>query len=198
MIRKVLLAAAFSVAFLAAGCDGFGPPKSPFHGVDVTGADIKGELRLTDHTGKPRTLADFRGKVVAIFFGYTQCPDVCPTTLADMAQVMQLLGPDAQRVQVLFVTVDPKRDTRELLAQYVPAFNPTFLGLYGTQAETDKVTKDFRIYAQERAGAKPGTYTVDHTAQTLVFDREGRLRLMLPYGLEAAKVASDLRLLLNN
>src|SRR5204863_9802396 len=113
-------------AWVPAGCDL--SPKSPFHGLDVTGANLGGELRLTDHNGQERTLASFRGKVVAVFFGYTQCPDVCPTTLADMANAMKLLGPDAERVQVLFVTVDPKRDTKDLLAQYVPAFNPTFLG----------------------------------------------------------------------
>jgi protein SCO1/2 len=196
--RRFLALAALPAALLAAGCDKiFTPARSPFHGVDVTGADMKGELRLKDHTGKERTLADFRGKVVALFFGYTQCPDVCPTTLADMANAMQLLGADAQRVQVLFVTVDPKRDTPELLAQYVPAFNPDFLGLYGDANATAKVTKDFKIYAQERAGSQPGTYTMDHSAQTLVFDREGRLRLLLPYGLEAAKIAGDFKVLLN-
>jgi protein SCO1/2 len=196
--RRFLAFAALPAALLAAGCDKiFTPARSPFHGVDVTGADMKGELRLKDHTGKERTLADFRGKVVALFFGYTQCPDVCPTTLADMANALQLMGPDAQRVQVLFVTVDPKRDTPELLSQYVPAFNPDFLGLYGDAAATAKVTKDFKIYAQERAGSQPGTYTMDHSAQTLVFDREGRLRLLLPYGLEAAKIAGDFKVLLN-
>ena len=196
--RRFLALAALPAALLAAGCDRiFTPARSPFHGVDVTGADMKGELRLKDHTGKERTLADFRGKVVALFFGYTQCPDVCPTTLADMANAMQLLGADAQRVQVLFVTVDPKRDTPELLAQYVPAFNPDFLGLYGDANATAKVTKDFKIYAQERPGSQAGTYTMDHSAQTLVFDREGRLRLLLPYGLEAAKIAGDFKVLLN-
>jgi protein SCO1/2 len=196
--RRFLAFAALPAALLAAGCDKiFTPARSPFNGVDVTGADMKGELRLKDHTGKERTLADFRGKVVALFFGYTQCPDVCPTTLADMANALQLMGPDAQRVQVLFVTVDPKRDTPELLAQYVPAFNPDFLGLYGDANATEKVTKDFKIYAQQRAGSQPGTYTMDHSAQTLVFDREGRLRLLLPYGLEAAKIAGDFKVLLN-
>jgi protein SCO1 len=195
---RLTLAAVLLVAVLGAGCDKvFAPPRSPFHGVDVTGAPTGGELKLTDHTGKPRSLADFRGKVVAVFFGYTQCPDVCPTTLSDMANAMQVLGADAQRVQVLFVTVDPKRDTPELLSQYVPAFNPNFLGLYGDAAATAKVTKDFKIYAQERAGAQAGTYTMDHSAQTLVFDREGRLRLLFPYGLEAAKIAADLKVLLN-
>ena len=200
MIRRRFLAVATLPGVLfAAGCDRiFAPLKGPFHGVDVTGTDLKGELRLRDHTGKDRSLADFRGKVVALFFGYTQCPDVCPTTLSDMANAMQLLGADAQRVQVLFVTVDPKRDTPELLSQYVPAFNPGFLGLYGDASATARVTKDFKIYAQERPGSQPGTYTVDHSAQTLVFDREGRLRLMLPYGLEPAKIAADLKVLLNS
>jgi protein SCO1/2 len=197
--RSALFAAASLAAMLATGCDRlFTPAKSPFHGVDVTGADMKGELRLKDHTGKERTLADFHGKAVALFFGYTQCPDVCPTTLADMANAMQLLGADAERVQVLFVTVDPRRDTPELLASYVPAFNPNFLGLYGDAAATAKVTKDFKIYAQERPGGTPGTYTMDHSAQTLVFDREGRLRLLLPYGLEPAKIAGDIKVLLNS
>jgi protein SCO1/2 len=197
--RAFTLAAATLAALLASGCDRlFTPARSPFHGVDVTGADMGGQLRLKDHTGKERTLEDFRGKVVALFFGYTQCPDVCPTTLSDLGNAMRLLGPDAERVQVLFVTVDPKRDTPELLAQYVPAFYPTFLGLYGDANATAKVAKDFKIYAQERPGATPGTYTVDHSAQTLVFDREGRLRLLLPYGLEAAKIAGDLKVLLNS
>ena len=190
-------AAAILCAVLAAGCDRLGGSKTPFKSVDVTGAPMGGELRLTDHNGKPRSLADFRGKLVLVNFGYTQCPDVCPTTLADLASARKKLGADASQVQVLFVTVDPKRDTPELLSQYVPAFNPDFLGLYGDANATAKVTKDFKIYAQERAGSQPGTYTMDHSAQTLVFDREGRLRLLLPYGLEAAKIASDFRVLLN-
>ena len=197
--RSVLVAAASLAAMLATGCDKlFTPAKSPFHGVDVTGADMGGELRLKDHTGKERTLADFRGKAVALFFGYTQCPDVCPTTLSDMANAMQLLGADAGRVQVLFVTIDPRRDTPELLASYVPAFNPDFLGLYGDAAATARVTKDFKIYTQERPGSTPGTYTMDHSAQTLVFDPAGRLRLMLPYGMEPAKIAGDIKVLLNS
>jgi protein SCO1/2 len=188
-----------AAALGAAGCkDMFAPPKSPFHGVDVTGADMGADFHLTDHSGKARSLADFRGKAVAIFFGYTHCPDVCPTTLSDMASALQILGTDAARVQVLFVTVDPRRDTPELLRQYVPAFNPTFLGLYGDATATAKVTRDFKIYAQERPGKESGQYTLDHSAQTLVFDRQGRLRLLLPYGIEAAKIASDLRVLLES
>jgi len=186
-------------ALVAAGCDKLLPgPTTPFNGVDITGSDLGPDFRLTDHNGKERTLADFRGKVVAMFFGYTHCPDVCPTTLSDFATALKALGPDAGRVQVLFVTVDPKRDTPELLRNYVPAFNPTFLGLYGDAAATSKVTKDFKIYAAERPGKTPDSYTVDHSAQSLVFDPKGRLRLMLAYGTPGDKIASDLKILLNS
>jgi protein SCO1/2 len=183
---------------LLAGCDRLASSKTPFKGVDVTGAPMGGELRLTDHNGKPRTLADFRGKVVVVTFGYTQCPDVCPTTLSDLSSAVKKLGPDAAAVQVLFVSVDPRRDTPELLRQYVPAFNPDFLGLYGNKADTLKATKDFKVFTQERAGKSAESYTVDHTAQSFAFDRTGRLRLVLSYGMTPDAMASDLRLLLNS
>ena len=196
--RRALLGLALA-AFATAGCDMLLPgSKTPFNGIDITGADLGPDFRLTDHNGKDRSLADFRGKVVTMFFGYTHCPDVCPTTLSDMAQAVKLLGPDGARVQVLFVTVDPKRDTPELLRNYVPAFNPAFLGLYGDAAAQAKVTQDFKIYAAERPGKTPESYTVDHSAQSLVFDTKGRLRLMLPYGTAGDKIASDLRVLLNS
>ena len=180
-----------------AGCDKlFAPPKSSFHAIDVTGGEMGGELHLTDHNGRPRSLADFRGKAVVLFFGYTHCPDVCPTTLSDLARAMRLLGADAARVQVLFVTVDPKRDTAELLRQYVPAFDPSFLGLSGDAAATAKVTKDFRVYAQERPGQSPESYTVDHSAQAFVFDPQGRVRLLMAYGSAPEAIASDLKKLL--
>ena len=191
-------AAAILVAVLAAGCDRLGGAKSPFKAIDVTGTPIGGELRLTDHNGKPRTLADFRGKVVLVNFGYTQCPDVCPTTLADLASAMKKLGPDASRVQVLFVTVDPKRDKPELLREYLPAFDKSFLGLYGDADATKNVEKDFKIYAAERPGKTPDTYTVDHAAQTFVFDRQGKLRLVMGYGMAPEAIASDVRILLNS
>jgi protein SCO1/2 len=198
MKRRALLGLALA-AFAAAGCDKLLPgAATPFNGVDITGSDLGPDFRLTDHNGTPRTLADFRGKVVALFFGYTHCPDVCPTTLSDMAKALQILGPDAPRVQVLFVTVDPKRDTQELLRNYVPAFNPSFLGLRGDAAATARVTKDFKIYAAERPGKTPESYTVDHSAQSLVFDTKGRLRLMLAYGTPGDKIASDFRILLNS
>lgn len=192
------VAALAAAMILAAGCDKLLPAKSPFKGIDVTGAQAAGELKLNDQYGKPRSLADFRGKVVVVSFGYTQCPDVCPTTLSDLASAMKKLGADASRVQVLFVTVDPKRDTPELLRQYVGAFNPDFLALYGDAAATARATKDFKVYAQERPGKEPGSYTVDHSAQTFAFDREGRLRLMFGYGTAPEAIASDLRILLNS
>jgi protein SCO1 len=191
------VAAAILCAVMAAGCERLGGSKTPFKAVDVTGAPMGGELRLTDHNGKPRSLADFRGKVVLVNFGYTQCPDVCPTTLADLAAAMRKLGADASQVQVLFVTVDPKRDKPELLRQYLPAFDASFLGLYGDEDATKKVTRDFKIYAQERPGRTPETYTVDHAAQTFVFDKQGKLRLVMGYGMPPDAIASDLRLLLN-
>ena len=198
MNRRALLGLA-AAALALAGCDKLAPgSRTPFNGVDITGSDLGPDFRLTDHNGKERSLADFKGKAVAMFFGYTHCPDVCPTTLSDMANALKALGPDGQRVQVLFVTVDPKRDTPELLKGYVPAFNPTFLGLYGDAAATAKVTKDFKIYAAERPGKTPESYTVDHSAQTLVFDAKGKLRLMLAYGTPGDKIASDLRILLNS
>jgi protein SCO1 len=191
----IALACALS---LVTACDRLASSKTPFNGVDVTGAPIGGELRLTDHNGKPRTLADFRGRVVVVTFGYTQCPDVCPTTLADLSSAVKKLGADASRVQVLFVTVDPKRDTPELLRQYVPAFNPEFIGLYGDADATLKATKDFKVYAQERTGKSGESYTVDHTAQSFAFDRNGKLRLVFGYGTSSDAMASDLRLLLNS
>ena len=184
--------------FALAGCDRIASSKTPFQGIDVTGASMGRELTLTDHNGTPRTLADFRGKVVVVTFGYTQCPDVCPTTLSDLASAVKRLGADAALVQVLFVTVDPKRDKPELLKQYVPAFDPGFLGLYGDAAATRKATSEFKVYAQEHAGKTADSYTFDHTAQTFAFDKEGRLRLVFGYGATPEAMASDFRLLLNS
>ena len=198
-VPRALAAALAAAALLLGGaCDSVFAPKSPFKGVDVTGSAIGDDLRLTDHYGKARSLADFRGKVVVVSFGYTHCPDVCPTTLADLSAAVRRLGSDAARVQVLFVTVDPKRDTPELLRQYVPAFNADFLGLAGDAEATAKVTRDFHVYAQERPGKSDDSYTVDHSAQTFVFDREGRVRLVLAYGSAPADIASDLHILLRS
>jgi protein SCO1 len=183
----------FLAAFALAGCGGSRPS---FKNTDVTGADYGKDFALTDHTGKVRRLADFRGKAVVMFFGYTRCPDVCPTTLAELKAVKDQLGEDGKRLQVLFVTVDPERDTQGLLANYVPAFDPSFLGLYGDSVATARVAKDFRVFYQKSPGKTPDSYTVDHTAGSYVFDPQGRLRLFVRHG-NAANLAADVRILLN-
>jgi protein SCO1/2 len=180
---------------LVLGC----APEAPkFRSTDITGADFGRELALTGHDGKPRVLADFRGKAVVVFFGFTHCPDICPTTLADAAQVMKALGKDAERVQVLFVTVDPERDTPELLAKYVPAFDARFLGLTGDPASVQKAAKEFKIYYEKRAGKTPGEYSVDHSAQSFVLDPQGRLRLFVRHDRIAQDLAEDLRTLIRS
>ncbi len=181
-----------SAALALAGCNASGPS---FKNADITGADYGKDFALTDHTGKKRTLADFRGKVVVVFFGYTRCPDVCPTTLAELRAVKEQLGEDGKKLQVLFVTVDPERDTPKLLANYVPAFDPSFLGLYGDPAATAKVAKDFKVFYQKVPGKTPESYTVDHTAGSYVFDAQGRLRLFARYG-NAANLVADIQTLL--
>ncbi|MGZ5035722.1 MAG: SCO family protein [Usitatibacter sp.] len=192
------IAAAIACAALLGACDQLAGSRSPFKGVDVTGSPIGRELRLTDHNGQPRSLEDFRGKVVAVTFGYTQCPDVCPTTLSDLSSAVKKLGEDGSRVQVLFVTVDPKRDKPELLKEYVPAFNPAFLGLYGDAAATKRATSEFKVYAEERPGKTAESYTVDHTAQTFLFDTHGKLRLVETFGATPEAMASDMKVLLNS
>jgi len=180
---------------MLSGCD-LAQTKSGFNAIDITGANYATDFRLTDPTGNVKTLADFKGKVVLLFFGYTHCPDVCPTTLADAARAVKQLGNDGKRVQVLFVTLDPKRDTPQVLAQYVPAFNPDFLGLYGDEATIRKTAKDFHVFYEERSGAAQDEYSIDHTAGTLVFDPQGRLRLFINYGMTAEKISADLQKLL--
>ena len=177
-------------SLLLAGCDG-GPQ---FRSTDITGVDYGRSLELTDHTGRARKLEDFRGKAVVLFFGFTHCPDVCPTTLADVAQAVTQLGPDSQRVQVLFVTVDPERDTREALAKYVTAFDPGFLGLYGDEAATRKAAQEFKIYFEKRKAGD--SYSVDHSGQSYVIDPQGRLRLLVRPERIGADLAPDLRTLL--
>ena len=178
-----------------AGCDTTAKVEA-FKSTDITGADFGKDFQLTDHNGKPRTLADFKGKLVVLFFGYTHCPDVCPTTLAELALVLKQLGEDDKKVQVLFVTVDPERDTPQLLAQYVPSFNWSFLGLYGDAAATAAVAKEFKIVYQKVAGSSPENYTMDHSAGTYVFDQSGRLRLFVSYGQGATVLSHDIRILL--
>ncbi len=168
---------------------------SPFKASDVSAKFAQANFHLYDATGKPRSLSDFRGKAVALFFGYTHCPDICPSTLADMAQVMGMLGKDADKVQVLFVTLDPERDTRELLAQYLPAFYPTFLGLSGDAQATDAAAKAFDITHQKRP-AKGGGYTLDHSVGTYLIAPGGKPILLAPFGQRAGLLVQDIKLLL--
>ncbi|MDO8292934.1 MAG: SCO family protein [Gallionella sp.] len=179
---------------LLAGCE---KPKlpSPFHASDIGAMFTEADFRLTDHNGKTRTLADFRGKAVVLFFGYTHCPDVCVTTLADLAQVMQLLGKDADKVQVLFITVDPERDKPELLAQYAPAFHPSFLGLYGDAQATAQAAKAFYVAYEKRPTASG--YNMDHTVGAFLVDPKGKVRLRAPLAQRTDWLADDIRLLLN-
>ena len=196
MKKLMTVALVAALAVLGAGCDKLKDKPPAFHNTDVTGVDYAKGFTLTDHTGKQRTLEDFRGKLVVMFFGYTQCPDVCPTTMSEMAAVMKELGPSAEDVQVLFVTVDPERDTQELLSHYVPAFDKRFIGLYGNAEQTAKVAKEFKVFYAKQPGADPGSYTVDHTAGSFVFDRQGQLRLFIRHNQGPAIIAHDLRQLL--
>lgn len=175
---------------------GDGGANAGFASTDITGANYAKGFQLTDHTGAPRSLADYRGKVVTLFFGYTQCPDVCPTNLLGMAEVMRQLGPDADRLQVLFITVDPERDTQALLAEYVPAFDKRFTGLYGDASTTAAVARDFKVFYQKQGDTKGSAYTVDHSTGTYVFDPQGRLRLYVKHGEKPEVIAGDLRKLL--
>lgn len=169
-----------------------GNKASGFVGTDITGADFPKPLALTDHNGKKRTMDDFKGKVVTLFFGYTHCPDVCPTTMSDLKQTMKLLGDKADQVQVVFVTVDPERDTQAVLAQFVPSFDPRFIGLWGSLQETAETLGNFKIYYSKVESKTKGDYTIDHSAGMYVFDKTGKIRLYLDYGQKPADIASDL------
>jgi protein SCO1 len=174
-----------------AGCDGGGPQ---FRSTDITGAPYGHTLELADHTGKPRRLEDWRGKAVVLVFGFTHCPDVCPTTLADIALALKELGPDAERVQVLMVSVDPERDTPQALAKYVSAFDPRFVALRGDLEATRKAAQEFKVYFEKRKQGE--SYTVDHSAQSYVIDPQGKLRLLVRHDRIAQDLAPDLRALL--
>ena len=190
--KAAVLLVAGALALAACGAQS---PK--FRSSDVTGATFGRDFALTDPAGKPRALAEFRGKVVVLFFGYTQCPDVGPTTLAALAQVMKTLGPShAARVQVVFVTVDPDRDTREIMASYVTAFDPSFVGLSGDAEAIARTAKEFKILYQKQPGRTPESYTVDHSAGTFIFDPQGRLRLYVGNGQGPDVFVHDIRELL--
>lgn len=167
-----------------------------FNATDLTGSTIGTDFSLPDQTGKLRRLSDFKGKVAIVFFGYTQCPDVCPTTLSTLREVMTQLGPQAERVQVLFITLDPQRDTPALLAQYVPSFHPAFLALRGDDAATVATAQAFKVFYKKQPGSTPDTYSVDHATGSYVYDPQGRLRLYVKYGDTAEHITGDLKQLL--
>lgn len=194
--RQLCLVAGASLVLSA--CDKLGAPSkpvAPFNAVDITGADYARKLTLQDPSGRARSLTEFKGKVVFIFFGFTQCPDVCPTTMAELAEVRRRLGPDGERLQGVFVTVDPERDTGEVLKAYLQAMDPSFVGLRGTLQETEQAGREFKVFYQ-KVPTQNGGYTMDHTAGAFVFDPEGQVRLFVRYGLGADALTADIKQLL--
>jgi protein SCO1/2 len=181
-----------SAIFLSACSDS----KPSFSSIDITGADYAKGFELNDHNGKLRHLTDFSGKVVVMFFGYTQCPDVCPTTMTDMAAIKKSLGADGERLQVLFVTVDPERDTPELLKAYMENFDPSFLALWTTPEKLVSLTKDYKIYYKKVEGTTPTSYSMDHSAGSYIYDTKGQLRLFTRYGSPKEELTKDIQILL--
>lgn len=194
MLRRSALTILSASLLLAAGCTG-GKPQ--FKSVDITGVDYARDFQLTDHDGRPRGLKDFSGKAVVLFFGYTQCPDVCPTTMAELAQAKQLLGPDGDKVQGVFVTVDPERDTPQVLKAYMANFDPSFVALRGTPEQLEAMAKDFKLYYKKVEGKAAGAYTMDHGAASYVYDPRGKLRLYTRYGSGPQALADDIKLLID-
>lgn len=188
------LCTAFAMLLLAS-CSPSSEEPSLF-GTDITGADFATGFKLIDHHGESRQLSDYRGKVVALFFGFTHCPDICPTTMADLAAAMKLMGNRSNDVQVLFVTVDPERDTREVLAKFVPSFDSRFVGLTGTVEEIDRAAKTFKIFYARQQEAGQAGYGFDHSAGVYVFDKQGKIRIYLKYGQKPVEIAHDLSRLL--
>ena len=187
---------ACALALSLVGLSACSEPKPAFKAVDITGADYAKELNLTDQNGQVRKLKDFSGKLVVVFFGYTQCPDVCPTTMQELAEVKRLLGPDGDKLQAVFVTVDPERDTTELLKAYVENFDASFVALRPTQEQLPAIAKEFKIYFKRVEGKTPTSYTMDHSAGSYTFDTQGRVRLFNRYGMGAQALADDFKLLL--
>jgi protein SCO1/2 len=195
--RRFSLSVALSaVALSVLGLTGCMDPKAAFKGVDITGADYAKELNLPDQNGQVRKIKDFSGKLVVVFFGYTQCPDVCPTTMQELAEVKRLLGPDGDKLQAVFVTVDPERDTTELLKAYVENFDPSFVALRPTPEQLPQIAKEFKIYFKRVEGKTPTSYTMDHSAGSYTFDAQGKVRLFNRYGMGAEALAHDFKLLL--
>ncbi|MEN9543368.1 MAG: hypothetical protein RLZZ598_201 [Pseudomonadota bacterium] len=198
--RRRLLVCAPVLALALSGCDklpGLAAPKPSFKAVDITGIEMGKGLVLSDAEGKLRTMADFKGKVTVVFFGFTQCPDVCPTTLAEFVTIKKALGADGARLQPVFISVDPERDTAEILKAYMAAFDPSFVALRGTPDQTAAALKSFKAFYQKVPGKALGSYTIDHTAGAYVFDAEGRPRLFVRYGQPLEDWLSDLRQLMS-
>lgn len=196
MSKRIRFMTALLAAVLA-GCGAVEPPAPKFQSTDITGVEWGRDFPgLTDPGGAPRSIADFRGKVVLVFFGYTHCPDMCPTTLAKMAAAVRRLGADGEGVQGLFITLDPKRDTPDVLAQYVPAFHPTFLGLRGDEATTARTAQDFKVFFSLQPPDAQDNYTVDHQAAIFAFDPQGRLRLYIRADAQVETIVHDVRELL--
>lgn len=199
-LASALVAGLLGMTMLAA-CDKVSAPTPKaaaapkFNAVDITGAEYARKLDLTDFDGKPRTLADFKGKVVFVFFGFTQCPDVCPTTMAELAEVRRRLGADGNRVQGVFVTVDPERDKASVLKAYLQGMDPTFVGLRGSLDQTEAVAREFKVFYQ-KVPTKNGGYTMDHTAGAFIFDTDGQVRLFARYGMKVEELAADIKQLL--
>lgn len=191
MLRRYALA--LMTAGLLAACS---EQKPSFHAIDITGADYARDFALPDQNGQPRSLSDFKGKVVVMFFGYTQCPDVCPTTMAELAEVKKALGADGERLQAIFVTVDPQRDTPQLLKGYMENFDKSFIALVPTPAQLAAMAADFKVYYKKVDGKTPTSYTMDHSAGSYVYDPQGRLRLFTRYGSGAQALVDDIRQLL--
>ena len=192
-------AVVIGAAALLGGCDriaGIGA-KPTFHFTDITGAEFARKLELPDVDGKPHSLADWNGKVTVVFFGYTQCPDVCPTTMAELAQIRTLLGADGDKLQTVFVTIDPERDTAEILKAYVANFGPGVVALRGNAEQTAAAAKEFKVFFQKVPSKTAGSYTMDHSAASFVFDPKGRVRLFVPYGSDPKVLAADLKRLLS-
>lgn len=189
-----LLCLAFASALLA-GCS---PDKPSFAAIDVTGADYARDFELTDQNGKVRRLGDFKGKIVVMFFGYTQCPDVCPTTMVELVEVKKALGADGERVQGIFVTVDPERDTPQVLKGYIENFDPSFIALYTSPEKLAGVAKDYKVYFAKVPGKTATSYTMDHSAGSYIYDTHGRLRLYTRYGSGVPALVTDIRQLLKD
>lgn len=190
LLRLLVLAA---VSALLAACS---PDKPAFRSIDITGADYAREFKLADFNGQQRTLADFRGKVVVVFFGFAQCPDVCPTALSDLVQVKQLLGADGSKLQAIFITLDPERDSAQVLKAYTANFDPQFLALIPTVEQLPELARHFKIFYRKNEGKTPGSYTLDHSAGSYVFDPQGRVRLYTRQGIKPEALAQDVTILL--